>query len=175
MIWYSIVKSLGLKMLRKMGKILHHSKHGFSSSTVNYTSPLNRPNLIDLVSSGQLKEALLEMAVQGLEMRFKGYDTLLNECVSRRAIREGQRVHAHMIKSHYHPPVYLRTRLVIFYAKCECLGDARRVLDEMPDRNVVSWTAMISAYAQRGYASEARNLFVQMLRSGILFEHRFRS
>ncbi|KAA8517025.1 hypothetical protein F0562_017157 [Nyssa sinensis] len=36
----------------------------------------------------------------------------------------------------------------------------------MPERNVVSWTAMISAYSQRGYASEALNLFVQMLRSG---------
>ncbi|KAL6987085.1 putative pentatricopeptide repeat-containing protein, mitochondrial [Sarracenia purpurea var. burkii] len=106
------------------------------------------------------------MAVQGPEMVFEGYDTILNECVNRRGVREGQRVHAHMIKTHYHPPVYLRTRLIVFYAKCECLGDARRVLDEMLERNVVSWTAMISAYSQRGYASEALNLFVQMLRSG---------
>uniref|UniRef100_A0A2N9EQT4 DYW domain-containing protein n=2 Tax=Fagus sylvatica TaxID=28930 RepID=A0A2N9EQT4_FAGSY len=101
-------------------------------------------------------------------MRFQGYDMLLNECVNQRAIREGQRVHTHMIKTSYLPPVYLRTRLIIFYCKCETLGDARQVLDEMPERNVVSWTAMISAYSQTGYASEALNLFVQMLRSVML-------
>ncbi|GMY13634.1 putative pentatricopeptide repeat-containing protein, mitochondrial [Fagus crenata] len=101
-------------------------------------------------------------------MRFQGYDMLLNECVNQRAIREGQRVHTHMIKTSYLPPVYLRTRLIILYCKCETLGDARQVLDEMPERNVVSWTAMISAYSQRGYASEALNLFVQMLRSVML-------
>ncbi|CAB4286785.1 unnamed protein product [Prunus armeniaca] len=106
------------------------------------------------------------MAVQGLEMKFEGYYTLLNECVNRRAFREGQRVHAHMTKTCYLPPMHLRTRLIVFYNNCECLNDAQRVLDEMPVRNVVSWTAMISAYSKRGYASEALNLFLQMLRSG---------
>lgn len=99
-------------------------------------------------------------------MKFDGYNLILNECVNRRAIREGQKVHAHMIKTNYLPPVYLRTRLIIFYNKCECLRDARAVFDEMPERNVVSWTAMISAYSQRGYASEALSLFLEMLRSG---------
>ncbi|OMO70168.1 hypothetical protein COLO4_28732 [Corchorus olitorius] len=105
------------------------------------------------------------MAVQGLEMKFDSYDMLLNACINKRALREGQRVHAHMIKTRYLPPVYLRTRLIIFYSKCDCLREARHVLDEMPERNVVSWTAMISAYSQRGFAFEAVNLFVQMLRS----------
>lgn len=59
----------------------------------------------------------------------------------------------------------------MLYTKCDSLRDARHVFDEMPERNVVSWTAMISAYSQRGYASQALNLFVQMLRSGILGLH----
>ncbi|KAG6640864.1 hypothetical protein CIPAW_09G033600 [Carya illinoinensis] len=106
------------------------------------------------------------MAFQGPAMKFEGYDALLNECVNQRAIREGQRVHAHMIKTRYLPPVYLWTRLIVLYTKCDSLCDARRVLDEMPERNVVSWTAMITAYCRKGYASEALNLFIQMLRSG---------
>ncbi|BFG38187.1 hypothetical protein CerSpe_244610 [Prunus speciosa] len=128
--------------------------------------PPNSQNLNSLCSNGQLREALVEMAVQGLEMKFEGYYMLLNECVNRRAFREGQRVHAHMTKTCYLPPMHLRTRLIVFYNNCECLNDAQRVLDEMPVRNVVSWTAMISAYSKRGYASEALNLFPQMLRSG---------
>lgn len=98
-------------------------------------------------------------------MKFDGYDSLLNACINQRAVREGQRVHVHMIKTHYLPPVYLRTRLIVFYNKCDCLLDARKVLDEMPDRNVVSWTAMISAYSQRGFSSQALKLFAEMMKS----------
>lgn len=109
------------------------------------------------------------MAIQGHESKLDSYNALLNECVSQRAVKEGQTVHAHMIKTCYFPSlVYLSTRLIVLYAKCDCLDDARKVLDEMTLRNVVSWTAMISTYSQKGYASEALNLFVQMLRSGIL-------
>ncbi|KAF2307824.1 hypothetical protein GH714_032118 [Hevea brasiliensis] len=106
------------------------------------------------------------MAFKGPEMIFDGYNTLLNDCVNRKAIREGQRVHAHMIKTCYLPPPYLRTRLIVLYTKCDCLGDARHVFEEMPERNVVSWTAMISGYSQRGFGFEALHLFVRMLRSG---------
>ncbi|XP_019053333.1 PREDICTED: putative pentatricopeptide repeat-containing protein At3g13770, mitochondrial [Nelumbo nucifera] len=143
----------------------------FSSLPTSPTSePASQfpPNSIlkTMCINGQLNEALLEMAIQGEGVRFEGYDSLLNECVNRRALREGQRVHAHMIKTRYLPPVYLRTRLIVLYTKCDCLGDARHVLDEMHERNVVSWTAMISAYSQRGHTLEALGLFVQMLRSG---------
>lgn len=151
-----------------------HVKHLFLSPVSHCTfsrqiSISPSPNLKTLCSNSQLKEALLQMAILGPEMKFEGYDTILNECVSQRAIREGQRVHAHMIKTCYLPPVYLRTRLIVLYNKCDSLGDAREVFDEMPQRNVVSWTAMISAYSQRGFAFEALNLFVEMLRSGTLF------
>ncbi|XP_021740931.1 putative pentatricopeptide repeat-containing protein At3g13770, mitochondrial [Chenopodium quinoa] len=142
------------------------SKNPFTRQLYHTTFPPVQSKLRALCSNGQLQEALLEMAVQGLEMKFEGYDTILNECVNRKSLREGQRVHTHMIKTQYLPPLYLRTRLVILYCKCDCLVDARYVFDEMPERNVVSWTAMISGYSQKGFSSEALNLFVQMLRSG---------
>ncbi|KAL8151240.1 hypothetical protein V2J09_021048 [Rumex salicifolius] len=140
----------------------------FSTQITNKCYPVSsHPDLKLLCYNGRLSEALTEMAVQGVEMKFDGYDTILNECVNRKAIREGQRVHAHMIKARYLPPLYLRTRLVVFYCKCVCLADARQVFDEMPDRNVISWTAMMSGYSQNGLPSEAVHLFVHLLRSGI--------
>ncbi|PHU22532.1 putative pentatricopeptide repeat-containing protein, mitochondrial, partial [Capsicum chinense] len=112
------------------------------------------------------------MAKQGLEVKFKEYDTLLNECINQMAIREGQRVHAHMIKTHYQAPVYLRTRLIVFYIKCVLLDDARWVFDEMPQRNVVFWTALISGYSQEGHVSQVIHLFLQMLTSeGMSFNY----
>lgn len=129
--------------------------------------PPNPTDLTMLRSNGYLNQALLEMAEQGFNMKFKGYNALLDECVRKGALREGQRVQSHMIKTRYHPCMYLRTRLIGLYLKSECLSEARRVFDEMPKRTVVPWTAMISGYAQRGYATEALDLFLHMLRSGV--------
>ncbi|RAL51814.1 hypothetical protein DM860_010532 [Cuscuta australis] len=130
------------------------------------SSPPNSSILEAQCAQGNLRGALLEMGKRGAEMVFKHYNALLNECINQRALREGQRTHAHMIKTLYLPSVFLRTRLIVFYVKCEVLVDARWVFDEMPERNVVAWTAMVSAYAQRGHFFEALSLFVQMLRSG---------
>ncbi|ANM64870.1 Pentatricopeptide repeat (PPR) superfamily protein [Arabidopsis thaliana] len=142
-------------------RLIHRS---FSSSPTNYVLQTILP-ISQLCSNGRLQEALLEMAMLGPEMGFHGYDALLNACLDKRALRDGQRVHAHMIKTRYLPATYLRTRLLIFYGKCDCLEDARKVLDEMPEKNVVSWTAMISRYSQTGHSSEALTVFAEMMRS----------
>ena len=52
--------------------------------------------------------------------------------------------------------------LVDMYAKCGCLEIARQVFDKIPQRNVVSWTAMIARYAQNGHGIEALDLFREM-------------
>ncbi|PIN19993.1 hypothetical protein CDL12_07318 [Handroanthus impetiginosus] len=129
--------------------------------------PPHSPNSSTSESNGLLNHALQEMCMRGLNMKFKDYDALLNECVNQKSLRGGQRVQAHMMKTQYLPPVYLRTRLIVLYLKCEVLNDARMMFDEMPEKNLVSWTAMISGYTKSGFYSEALSLFVHMLRSGI--------
>ncbi|XP_023736129.1 putative pentatricopeptide repeat-containing protein At3g13770, mitochondrial [Lactuca sativa] len=136
-----------------------------SSSSSSIPQELST-NLQILCSNGDLNYALTDMSRLGLQINFQEYDTLLNECVRQKSLRGGQRVHAHMIKTQYKPPVYLGTRLLVLYNKCDYLSDARQVFDEMPDRNVVSWTGLMSAYSKRGYTSEALNLLVRMLQSG---------
>ncbi|XP_012073028.2 putative pentatricopeptide repeat-containing protein At3g13770, mitochondrial [Jatropha curcas] len=152
-----------MKLFHSVNFFLHHAAFKLLSRQFSI-SPLQR-TLSSLCGAGRLQEALLEMAFHGPEMRFAGYNKLLNQCINKKAIREGQRVHSHMIKARYLPPLYLRNRLIVFYSKCECLGFARHVFDEMTERDVVSWTAMISGYSQNGLAFEALYLFLQMLRS----------
>ncbi|KAK8962352.1 putative pentatricopeptide repeat-containing protein [Platanthera guangdongensis] len=121
-----------------------------------------------LCLNGRLREALSEMADLGSEVRFRGYDALVTECVNRRALAEGQLVHGHMIKTRYRPPVYLESRLLIMYDRCGKLDDAREVFDGMLQRNIVVWTAIVSAYSQRGLQSISLGLFRSMLRTGML-------
>ncbi|CAM0910019.1 unnamed protein product [Alopecurus aequalis] len=126
----------------------------------------SRPGRRDMCGAVARRAAASGLAVPGAEARFHDYDAAVTDCVERRALREGRQVHAHMVKARYRPPVYLGTRLVIMYVRCGALDDARNALDGMPERNVVSWTAMISGYSQSGRHAEALELFIRMLRAG---------
>jgi len=42
--------------------------------------------------------------------------------------------------------VYLCNALIGMYVKFGCLSSARHVFDQMPDRDVVSWTSLMSGY-----------------------------
>eukprot|EP01018_Ginkgo_biloba_P030678 Gb_05649 [translate_table: standard] len=95
------------------------------------------------------------------------YASLLRGCSNRKALPEGRLVHAHIIERGCQIGVFLGNTLVLMYAGCGSLMDARRILDEMPIRNVVSWTAMIAEYTQNGHVDEALALYYQMQRTGI--------
>ncbi|KAL5996826.1 hypothetical protein ACLOJK_007748 [Asimina triloba] len=49
------------------------------------------------------------------------------------------------------------------YARVGMVGDAVLLFEEMPERNVPSWNAMIAGCAQNGFFSEAISLFQRML------------
>ncbi|KAJ4959976.1 hypothetical protein NE237_019886 [Protea cynaroides] len=59
--------------------------------------------------------------------------------------------------------VYVGSALVDMYAKCGCCDDARKVFDEMPKRNVVSWSSLIAGYVQCNRFKDALFVFQDML------------
>ncbi|RRT63124.1 hypothetical protein B296_00000872 [Ensete ventricosum] len=63
--------------------------------------------------------------------------------------------------------VILGTALIDMYAKCGSADDAREIFDRMKDRNVITWSSMMSAYGIHGRGREALELFPLMLQSGI--------
>lgn len=61
----------------------------------------------------------------------------------------------------------LGNSLADMYAKCGCIVDARRVFDSMKEKDVISWTIMITGLAMHGHANEAFFCFREMLEHGI--------
>lgn len=61
----------------------------------------------------------------------------------------------------------MQTALLNFYTKCEEVELGRRVFDEMSERNVVAWSAMIGGYSRVGRVNEALEVFRAMQKGGV--------
>ncbi|TYJ12487.1 hypothetical protein E1A91_A11G354300v1 [Gossypium mustelinum] len=53
------------------------------------------------------------------------------------------------------------------YARCGSIEKAIKVFDQMPERDVLSWTALIAGFAMHGYAEKAIWFFSKMVNSGL--------
>lgn len=101
------------------------------------------------------------------EISLGTYAHLILACASLKSLEHGRRVHAHLSKSNSQPDVVLYNHIINMYGKCGSLMDARQVFDRMHERNVVSWTSMISGYSQNSREGEAVDMYLRMKRSGV--------
>ncbi|MED6133157.1 hypothetical protein PIB30_025970 [Stylosanthes scabra] len=68
-------------------------------------------------------------------------------------------VHALIIKLVVEGQVVVLTNLMHAYCCCLGLGEARRLFDEMPEPNLVSWNVILNGYSKAGHVEMARELF----------------
>ncbi|PIM99153.1 hypothetical protein CDL12_08196 [Handroanthus impetiginosus] len=90
------------------------------------------------------------------------YTTILQLCIEKRALDEGKRVHAHIKGSGFVPGIFISNKILDLYCKCGSISDARKVFDEMGERDLCSWNTLTCGYAKVGLVSEARKLFNEM-------------
>uniref|UniRef100_A0A0E0DFG8 Pentacotripeptide-repeat region of PRORP domain-containing protein n=1 Tax=Oryza meridionalis TaxID=40149 RepID=A0A0E0DFG8_9ORYZ len=77
-------------------------------------------------------------------------------------LREGRQAHAVAEKAGFLGRVPVQNALVTFYGACGQYGDARKVFDEMAERDVVSWTALLSAFTRGSMFMEALGVLAEM-------------
>ncbi|KAI0501784.1 hypothetical protein KFK09_016729 [Dendrobium nobile] len=92
---------------------------------------------------------------------------VLKACSNISALCEGRQVHSHAYKYGLDFSPFVQTGLLNSYAKCEELASARFVFDDISDKNLIAWSAMISGYARIGMVNEALELFREMQEVGI--------
>ncbi|TQD81669.1 hypothetical protein C1H46_032765 [Malus baccata] len=87
---------------------------------------------------------------------------VMKSCVKFSGKGEGRQVHGVVVKMGFQCDVYVQNSLVHFYSVCGDCGSAVKVFDEMPERDVVSWTGLISGHVKSGLFDEAMSLFSRM-------------
>ncbi|KAG6518800.1 hypothetical protein ZIOFF_022281 [Zingiber officinale] len=91
----------------------------------------------------------------------------LQACGSLVALKEGKCLHGLLLKfgmEHFHS---VKSSLLSMYSKCECLDETARVFQAMPERDVISWTAMIVVHMRKGQILECMHMFSEMRDSGV--------
>ncbi|KAL0384883.1 UNVERIFIED_CONTAM: putative pentatricopeptide repeat-containing protein, mitochondrial [Sesamum radiatum] len=99
--------------------------------------------------------------------RLKSYSEVLRNCAAEMCLNKGKVIHCRIIRSGVEPDMHLWVSLINFYAKCGALEFSYHVFEQMPLKDVVSWTALISGFVAQGYGVESVELFYEMRRKDV--------
>lgn len=109
-----------------------------------------------------------ELICRGLTPDNYTLPIVIRACRDRMDMVVGSLIHGVVLKFGLIFDHYICASLVDMYAKCKATEAAHVLFDEMPKKDLVTWTVMIGAYAECGNASASLDLFDQMRREGII-------
>ncbi|XP_019444561.1 PREDICTED: pentatricopeptide repeat-containing protein At4g14820 [Lupinus angustifolius] len=93
--------------------------------------------------------------------------SVISACAHVGVLTEAKWIHTYVDKNGFGRELSVNNALIDMYAKCGNLVRAREVFQNMPRKNVVSWSSMINAFAMHGDADRAINLFHRMKEQNI--------
>ncbi|XP_023546071.1 pentatricopeptide repeat-containing protein At3g05340 isoform X1 [Cucurbita pepo subsp. pepo] len=92
--------------------------------------------------------------------------TILSACDGSEMCCIIEMMHGLTFLSGYEQEITVGNALISSYFKCGCVGFGRQVFYEMEERNVITWTAVISGLAQNGHYEHSLELFREMMSCG---------
>lgn len=95
------------------------------------------------------------------------YSELIKCCIDHCAVKEGKRVHQYLFSNGYEPKTFLINTLLNMYVKFKLLDEAQALFDQMPEKNVISWTTMIAAYSNTELYLKAFQMLILMIRDRV--------
>ncbi|GAV80842.1 LOW QUALITY PROTEIN: PPR domain-containing protein/PPR_2 domain-containing protein/PPR_3 domain-containing protein/DYW_deaminase domain-containing protein, partial [Cephalotus follicularis] len=162
-------------------------KHGLHLGITNYSylvfNQTKEPNIFlwntmirGFVSNDCFHEAIDfygSMRGRGFSPTNFTFPFVLKACARISDLHLGIRMHSLIVKAGFDCDVFVMTSLLCLYAKCGYLNYACKVFDGIPDKNVVSWTAIITTslldlYAKCGNMEKARCVFDRMNEKDII-------
>ncbi|XP_028096538.1 putative pentatricopeptide repeat-containing protein At1g74400 [Camellia sinensis] len=87
---------------------------------------------------------------------------VIKACTQKSLLIEGKQIHALVINLGFEPIIHLQTSLIDLYSGVGDISNAHHVFDEIPIKNVVCWTALISGYVDNQKPNKALQLFRKM-------------
>ncbi|KAK0576421.1 hypothetical protein LWI29_017169 [Acer saccharum] len=103
----------------------------------------------------------------GMKPDLYTFSSVLTVCSKLVALQQGEQVHAQILKTGFLSDVVVGTALVNMYNKCGSIERSSKAFVEMSTRTLISWTSMITGFANHGHSLQALHLFEDMLLVGV--------
>lgn len=102
----------------------------------------------------------------GIKCNAVTFSAVLLACAHAGAIQTGKRIHNQVVRMGLEENVYVGTSVVDMYSKCGRVEMAWKAFRKIKEKNILSWSAMITGYGMHGHGQEALEVFNEMRRSG---------
>ncbi|KAF5188348.1 Pentatricopeptide repeat-containing protein [Thalictrum thalictroides] len=116
----------------------------------------NKPNIT--------LELFEKMRIQNVRPDNFTYPFVVRACADLGLLRKGEWIHGQLVKNSLGMDVFVATNLIELYVNCGNVSVAHKVFDEMPVRDIVSWTAILSGYVNHANSNMemAQKIFEDM-------------
>ncbi|KAI3502399.1 hypothetical protein L1887_30441 [Cichorium endivia] len=149
-----------------------YTKAGRMNSTVTLFGSMNIRDSIswNILISGHIDQgdydrgmhSFMQARATGFEPNISTLVLVIQTCRNLGALHEGQKIHGYMIKTEFLAISSLQNSLLLMYAEM-AIEYAQKLFDEMPNRDVIAWSVMISAYVKTNKTHLALEIFKEML------------
>ncbi|KAK2968780.1 hypothetical protein RJ640_028173 [Escallonia rubra] len=140
------------------------------ASDVLNEMPIRDSVTFNAMITGYSKEGLNEQAIYlFMQMQNEGsrpseftFAAVLCASMGLDDIASGQLVHGLVVKSNFVWNVFVGNALLDFYSKHDCINDTRKLFNEMPELDGVSYNVIITGYMWSGLIKESLSLFREL-------------
>ncbi|MCO5550677.1 hypothetical protein L7F22_004167 [Adiantum nelumboides] len=112
-------------------------------------------------------EYFVQMRLQGIMPDAFTFSSVLKACTNIGALGKGLEIHKDIIQEGFETDPVIGSTLVNMYAFCDSFQEAQEVFNDLPERCVVSWNALMGGFAEHGPVQEALNCMQRMQKEGI--------
>ncbi|KAK6289716.1 hypothetical protein POUND7_001257 [Theobroma cacao] len=109
----------------------------------------------------------VDMLSSGLEPTDYTFTNIISTCSENVGIEEGRQLHGLAVKYGVVNVTSLGNAVITMYGKLGMIEDAERMFGFLSERNLISWTALISGYVRSGFGEKAIDMFLELLDQGI--------
>ncbi|KAF5194138.1 Pentatricopeptide repeat-containing protein [Thalictrum thalictroides] len=112
-------------------------------------------------------QLFIDMLASGIKPNSSTVAGLLVTCGTLGAAMLGRQIHNIIFKLGLDIDIFVGNSLITMYFKCGC-KDGFWVFEEMNERDIVTWNALLIGCAQNGFGMETLEIFEQMKAGGVL-------
>ncbi|KAH7651587.1 Tetratricopeptide-like helical domain-containing protein [Dioscorea alata] len=165
--WNGLIDGYTIKgMSKQASRLIHQLKTiGIRPNVVSWTSIIS-----GCCQNAHYEDSLYyfkEMQNDGIEPNSVTLASILRACAALAFLKKGTELHCFALRKGINCDTFVTTGLIDMYCKSGSLVAAQRVFENMSNKTLASWNAMIMGFAAHGLWKEATSLFDKMCEAGV--------